>query len=95
MDSYVCYVSECIKAFPELTASRLLREIRELGYGGGLNRPRRRGARNLPMIVELSYGVFDLSLNEGYSSPPLRVCVRRQNSFVEMFGDASRLPQGA
>lgn len=35
MDSYVSYVSERIKTFPELTASRLLREIRDLGYGGG------------------------------------------------------------
>lgn len=35
MDPYLCYVSERVKTFPELTASRLLREIRELGYGGG------------------------------------------------------------
>ncbi|MET1085381.1 MAG: IS21 family transposase [Burkholderiales bacterium] len=35
MDPYLCYVNERIKAFPELTASRLLRETRELGYGGG------------------------------------------------------------
>ena len=35
MDAYAKYVSERIKAFPELTASRLLREIRELGYPGG------------------------------------------------------------
>ena len=34
MDPYLCYVSERIKAFPELTASRLLREVRELGYRG-------------------------------------------------------------
>jgi transposase len=35
MDPYLCYVSERIKTFPELTASRLLREVRELGYSGG------------------------------------------------------------
>jgi transposase len=29
------YLRERIAAFPELTASRLLREIRELGYSGG------------------------------------------------------------
>src|SRR5580693_1135311 len=29
------YLRERIAAFPELTASRLLREIRELGYAGG------------------------------------------------------------
>jgi transposase len=35
MDPYLCYVKERVTTFPELTASRLLREIRELGYGGG------------------------------------------------------------
>ena len=35
MDPYLCYVKERITALPELTASRLLREVRELGYGGG------------------------------------------------------------
>lgn len=35
MDPYLCYVSERITTYPELTASRLLREVRELGYGGG------------------------------------------------------------
>jgi len=35
MDPYLCYVKERISTFPELTASRLLREIRELGYAGG------------------------------------------------------------
>ena len=34
MDPYLCYVKERITTFPELTASRLLREIRELGYAG-------------------------------------------------------------
>lgn len=38
MDPYLCYVSERVKTFPELTASRLLREVRELGYGGGYTR---------------------------------------------------------
>lgn len=35
MDPYLCYVTERVTALPELTASRLLREIRELGYAGG------------------------------------------------------------
>jgi transposase len=35
MDPYLCYVKERVTALPELTASRLLREIRELGYAGG------------------------------------------------------------
>ena len=35
MDPYLCYVKERITTFPELTASRLLREVRELGYAGG------------------------------------------------------------
>ena len=35
MDAYLCYVKERVTALPELTASRLLREIRELGYVGG------------------------------------------------------------
>ena len=35
MDPYLCYVKERITAFPELTASRLLREIGEFGYAGG------------------------------------------------------------
>jgi transposase len=35
IDPYRCYVKERITALPELTASRLLREIRELGYTGG------------------------------------------------------------
>ncbi|MGE5669446.1 MAG: IS21 family transposase [Betaproteobacteria bacterium] len=35
MDPYLCYVSERINTYPELTASRLLREVRELGYRGG------------------------------------------------------------
>lgn len=35
MDPYLCFVKERVAAFPELTASRLLREIRELGYAGG------------------------------------------------------------
>ena len=32
MDPFEGYVSERLKAFPELTATRLLRELRELGY---------------------------------------------------------------
>ncbi len=32
MDPYLCYVKERITTFPELTASRLLREVGELGY---------------------------------------------------------------
>jgi transposase len=35
MDPYHDYVRERLAMFPELTASRLLREIRELGYRGG------------------------------------------------------------
>lgn len=35
MDPYLCYVTARVTALPELTASRLLREIRELGYAGG------------------------------------------------------------
>jgi transposase len=35
MDPFLCYVKERVTALPELTASRLLREIRELGYAGG------------------------------------------------------------
>jgi transposase len=29
------YIGERLAAFPELTATRLLREVRALGYGGG------------------------------------------------------------
>jgi transposase len=35
MDPYLCYVKQRVTAFPELTASRLLREVREMGYAGG------------------------------------------------------------
>ena len=35
MDPFLCYVKERVTALPELTASRLLRELRELGYAGG------------------------------------------------------------
>lgn len=32
---YECYIGERLAAFPELTATRLLREVRALGYSGG------------------------------------------------------------
>jgi hypothetical protein len=35
MDPYLCYVKERVSAFPELTVSRLLREVHALGYAGG------------------------------------------------------------
>lgn len=35
MDPYLGYVAERVTALPELTVSRLLREIRALGYAGG------------------------------------------------------------
>lgn len=35
LDPYKSYIGGRLEAYPELTASRLLREIRELGYGGG------------------------------------------------------------
>lgn len=35
MAPFASYLRERIAAFPELTGSRLLREIRELGYSGG------------------------------------------------------------
>lgn len=35
LEPYAAYVIERIKAFPELSERRLLRDIKELGYGGG------------------------------------------------------------
>jgi len=53
MDPFVAYVTERVRAFPELSIERLLREIRAMGYPGGrsalgeivrdVRPPRRRG----------------------------------------------------
>lgn len=53
MDPFVAYVTERVRAFPELSIERLLREIRAMGYAGGrsalgeivrdVRPPRRRG----------------------------------------------------
>ncbi len=38
---FVDYIRDRLTAFPDLTATRLLREIRERGYGGGYSQVKR------------------------------------------------------
>jgi transposase len=45
------YLRQRIAAFPELTGSRLLREIKELGYSGGYNCSERFSAYHPPQGV--------------------------------------------
>lgn len=67
MDPYLCYVKERGTALPELTASRLLREIRELGYAGG-----RTALGDVVRAVRPRLPSFELRFELRFETPPGR-----------------------
>ena len=90
------YLRERIAAFPELTGSRLLREIKELGYAGGYTAVKDFLRTVRPKAVQ----AFDHRLRAPFSTDELatlRSLLRRlaDSAFEPTHVRARRTPKGA